>query len=381
MENIHGVVGACLEVAQHAHALAFHGGGGEDDGLEVIVRDGLGAGEGEEEAAGLDLLEGLAVEVAVSFDALLLHLVVLGEGGRVEHDKVVTDIGGVLEKVKDVLGEGSVALEQPGVEGGDITFHVGDGLLGYIDGIDADGAAGEGIAGESAGIAEEIEHASAGGVLADKLSVVALVEEKAGLLPARDVDMEGHAVLAHSHLAERAIQQTIDGDVSGDFREGGGALVIDGAEAVAEDIPQRLREGVAQEAHAVGVELHDHVAVVPIDDQPGQVVALAVHQAEGGGVGAVEQAELPTEVDGLLEFGLPEGGVRFHLSEREDLDTGGTVVIVTSGEVVSVVIIDLHAVAVGEGVVFFGDGAGEDPRMEALQRLFLASLEDDAFHG
>ena len=129
MEDADGVARGVLQVANHADVLAGESGGGEDERLEVVATDGLRAREGEEQPAGTDLLHRLAVDVAVAFDALFLHAVVFGEGGRVEDDEVVMVVRHPIEVGEHVLADGVVPLCEVAAHKFDILLHEVDGLL------------------------------------------------------------------------------------------------------------------------------------------------------------------------------------------------------------------------------------------------------------
>ena len=109
MEDVDGVVRPRLEVTHHTERNPFDGGGREDDGLEVVLGDGLRAGKGEQETAFCHRLHCHSVKIAVPFDPLVFHFMVFGKGGRVEDDHLVAIFGGShFEKIEDVFGESAV---------------------------------------------------------------------------------------------------------------------------------------------------------------------------------------------------------------------------------------------------------------------------------
>ena len=185
----------------------------------------------------------------------------------------------------------------------------------------------------------------------------------AGLLSVYDINVKGYAVLADEHLVETAVQKLVDGLGTSCFWQCGRTLVVNRLHPVSEDVEQRFYEGVAQTVHAVGVELQHDMAVVPVDDEAGQIVALAIHEAEGVGLGVVGEAEAAPVLESVGEFLRPEQFIRFHLPEAEHLDTGGAVVVVPCCKILVVKTIYFYNVAFGDVVVFSGDGAGEDPRV------------------
>ena len=62
MVDVDWVVGGLGQLVQDAHLAACDGGGGKDRRAEQLFRDGLRAGEREEDAPGADLRQGPGVE-------------------------------------------------------------------------------------------------------------------------------------------------------------------------------------------------------------------------------------------------------------------------------------------------------------------------------
>ena len=82
MVDVDWVVGGLGQLVQDAHLAACDGGGGKDRRAEQLLRDGLRAGEREEDAAGFDLRNGAGVEPLVALQGVAQHFVVFGEGRR-----------------------------------------------------------------------------------------------------------------------------------------------------------------------------------------------------------------------------------------------------------------------------------------------------------
>ena len=65
------------------------GGGGEHCHTEHIACGRLRTGKGEEDASRFDLLEGLAVELAIADKSILDRATMLGEGRRIQDDQIL----------------------------------------------------------------------------------------------------------------------------------------------------------------------------------------------------------------------------------------------------------------------------------------------------
>src|SRR5258708_35444612 len=76
-----------------------------------------------------------------------------------------------------------------------------DGVAADVDGGGLARAAGGGVDGEAAGIAEQVQDAPVRGQRADQGPVVALVEKQSALLPVGQVDAEEEIIFAHGDLA------------------------------------------------------------------------------------------------------------------------------------------------------------------------------------
>jgi hypothetical protein len=182
-----------------------------------------------------------------------------------------------------------------------VAFHVRDGRsdrrLRLIDAEHGACSAHGGMDPESAGAAEHVEHVAAAAVRCHQPSVVALVEEMAGLLSVEQVDPEPHAVFQEHDLVVERIAPHDATRVSGVGRDadGGGwerwcgCRVRDRARR-AQDDPRWFEQVGGDRDHAVevreprsGVERDHHAGVVSVDDQAGQRVVLAVNQPVGGG--------------------------------------------------------------------------------------------------
>ncbi len=82
------VFGLSANFDQAQGAVGVKGGGGEHF-EEVGLADVVGAGAGDEDAAGAEHLEGAEIEFLVAAEGGVEIALALGEGGRVENDRVV----------------------------------------------------------------------------------------------------------------------------------------------------------------------------------------------------------------------------------------------------------------------------------------------------
>ena len=219
-------------------------------------------------------------------------------------------------------------------------------------------------------------------------AVLSLIDEEAGLLSAKPIDMEAKPVLRGQVLVGGAAQDKLVLLAKvGLEGQGGLALVIDMLQAVAHHFLQRLGNGHAADVHTDAVGLHDGCLAIAVDDQSGEVVALAVYEAVGrvdalAEMFATEGSLLRAiDADGLAhlpgrgEAALPEVVVDGHIVEREDADGNGSHLDVAHAEETAVEAYHAHHVALFEPVVHAGNGTTKHPRMETAQRLLLAFLQ------
>ena len=89
MVDVDGMVGRLVQLMEDAHLTMGLGGGGEDGVAEMLLRDHLRAGEGEEDAARGNLLKGLRVQAGITLQRVVQGTSMLGKGGRVKDDEVV----------------------------------------------------------------------------------------------------------------------------------------------------------------------------------------------------------------------------------------------------------------------------------------------------
>src|SRR5262245_15972957 len=254
--------------------------GARDDRLEELGRHAAGAREGGEQAAGDEQLESEQVDVLVGARGVARLRRGRGELGRIEDHHLearapVAQRAQLLEHVAvDELDLARVQRIGRKVVARDL-----EGRRRALDGGDAPRAAGERRDREAAGIREAVEHLAAGGELAHALAVLALIEEEAGLLPLLDVDAEIQAV-----FDDRAAGGVTVAAREAHARGQGLELAHLGIRALEDrlgrgELGERVQDRVSPALHARGKELRDEHVGVAVDDEPGQAVAFAVHQA------------------------------------------------------------------------------------------------------
>jgi hypothetical protein len=156
---------------------------------ELRLANVVGTGAGDEDSTGAKHFEGAEVEFLVAAEGGIEVALRLGEGGRIENDRVITLAGGgvVLEQVEGVGFDPFDLLVTRLVEGGVLVGDFERGT-GAVDAGDVR-AAGSQMEGESALVAENVESLAVG-VLGGGGVVLALVEEGSGLLAFEGVEVK-----------------------------------------------------------------------------------------------------------------------------------------------------------------------------------------------
>ena len=119
--------------------------------------------------------------------------------------------------------------------------------------------------------------------------------------------------------------------------------------------------------HTYAVGLHDGCVAVDVDDEAGEVVALAVYKTVGVVVVARRDACALTEVVGGGDAAVPEGLVDGLVIEGEDAHGDAAHLHVTACDELMVVCVHCHHVALLGFALDALDGARENPGVEALQ--------------
>ena len=174
-------------------------GGGDDGAFEVVGAELARAGAGDEDAAGLDELQGELVEIGVFRDAGFV-LAAVDEFWRIGDDKIpsasVFDHGADPSK-----GVGVGELDACRVEIGVALGHFDGGFV-EVDSGHIGGSGECGGDGEAARVAAEVEHRTVLGVGREKFAVIALIAEEAGFVAGAEINFVANAVFADFHRAD-----------------------------------------------------------------------------------------------------------------------------------------------------------------------------------
>lgn len=349
----------------------------EDDLLERVCVDVMGAAERGEDAISLEKLEGAEVNLLVAAEGVGDRGAVASEGRWIQDDQIVARddffvgaSGGLgFEPVEDVGGfEGALPGEA-------IYFGVfcgrGESFGALVETVDL-GSAGFGcVQGETAQEAEGVEDVCAFSIASDGLVVDLLVEVIAGFMAAEEVDREFHSVQIDGDRAfEGAVNDAVD---FGEPFEFAGADIVsfdDGA-----GLKHRLEHvndvGLAG-LHAEGGKLEGKDILVFVDDEAAEEVAFGVYDTEGSGVRQGAFAEVEGFADALFEIGAidfdPVG------VDEPDVDLGFTVVEANAEEAMAMILhLDGGAVCGSAGEA--QDGAGIDPGMAGQDAICFAGAK------
>ena len=334
--------------------------------MEVVAGHGARAGARHENAAGLQEADRDAIDAMVGPQGVVDRRSAAGELGRIEHNhpKPLPCRGQRIE-----LLEGIHRLD--GDVGGAIQVGVGPRqrrrLIARVDRQHAPRAARHGAGhGEAARVAEHVEHAATAGMPGSRLTVVSLVEVVARLLPLGEVHTELEAVLMHEDRARRgsAADHPVGHRETLELRQP--PLRTPQQDSLrrqrrSESVADRLEAGRNRQRR----HLHGEVVAVAIDDQAGQVIPLAVHQASR--TGRVIEAEVATQGDRRCEPPVPEGVVELRCRvERIETDPNPTPgVPEAAGHEVPIVRGQIDHVAVSRAAFDLPNGGVEHPGVAA----------------
>jgi hypothetical protein len=241
-----------------------------------------------------------------------------------------------------------------------------------IDAAHRGRTAGVGGDAEAAGIGEAVQHAPARGALTNSASVVALVEEEAGLLAVLDVDaipqtgladldLGGQRRAPDEALAHRQAFFAAHRDVAA-FEDAGRCQPVD----------EDFDDAIEKPLHASGLHLQDEHAGIPVDDQTGQQVAFAGDDAVGIGVGgndalAPAQRRIDTRLEKILD------AVDLAPRQHAHREAARRVRIRDADEVAALVFDAAQAAGLEIGQRF--EGAGKEPRVPGARRTIAILLE------
>lgn len=304
----------------------------------------------------------------------------------------------------DLANAGGIADDQvepaplalvPGERVGDVTHHelvtlgiepVGaEGLAGErnrvaveVDAHHPRGAAERGRDREAAGVREAIEGVGpSSGELPDEVTVLALIEEGPGLLPASHVDEELHPVLVDrdplrrwrppedAPLLRRRVSLLVLDDLVAPEDPGQRQRSRDRVlRRPRRGLPERLDDHAPVRLQAGRVKLQHDPAVVPIGDHARQPVRLPVHDPEPGR----PPHQIAPERQRALHPVTPERSVDLlRALPRQDphRDRGVRVVVATSDEALS--LDHVHDGAGRERLRRLLDGLSEHPGMPGAE--------------
>src|SRR5205814_5472547 len=128
-----------------------------------------------------------------------------------------------------------------------------------VDAGDPRGAGERGVDGESAGVRKQVGDLEAGAVTLEEPAVLALVEEKSGLLAVDDVDGKSDAVLDHVDVGGDAAVER--------FAAPAAAALVDVGERP--QLDEGRGDGLTKDADGFAVEAQDGDAIVEVDDHAG----------------------------------------------------------------------------------------------------------------
>ena len=382
MVYVHGVVGRLVQAVEDADAAADGSGGAEHGEGKGLLIDNLRAAVGEDQTAGSDLRNGGSIQALIGAEGIAQHSPVLGECRRVHHNEVILAIRGFLDEIDGILAIGSMAGRIEAVEN-HIPVNHRHCLAGTVHGIHMESAGGKGVYGEATSVTEEIQDIPACRIAAHKGTVLALVKEKARLLPAGPVHIETVAVLRYYLFVViegiGTVKITVNPDQSGRERGCAGALVIYGLQSRAIYGLQSLADAVLRAEHANRMGLHHADAVVIVDYEAREIVPLSVYQTIT--VGHPGSPGHPGEADGTAHGKgggnalLKEVGAERGVIERKDTHGNGADLVMTIGKESTVRGVYSHDIPLGGSALYLRDGTREHPRMETAQG-FLPALSE-----
>ena len=199
MVDVHGMVRGLVQAVEDADAAAGLGGGGEDREGEGFLVNDLRAAEGEHEAARSDLRNRGRIQALVGAEGVFQGTAVLGESRRVHDHEVVFPFRDIAQEFDGVGAVGRMLVRRETVQS-HVPVHHLHGLLGTVHGIHMDRSPVQGVDGETARVAEQVQDVPALGKPSHGGAVLPLVQEKARLLALVPIDMELVPVLKDDAL-------------------------------------------------------------------------------------------------------------------------------------------------------------------------------------
>jgi hypothetical protein len=144
------------------------------------------------------------------------------------------------------------------------------------------------------------------------------------------------------------------------------AFVVDAFNPSGKVFEQRLTKNILLHQHTLRMTLNDRHAVVPINNQSGQEVALAVYKSENVGVFVVEKSRFLPIVNGRRQSFFPKSVVNLRFFKGKNFD-GDTVVLgVTRCKIMLFGRIDFYDATFGQTANVGNERTGKYPRMKPL---------------
>src|SRR5262249_9432064 len=135
-----------------------------------------------------------------------------------------------------------------------------------------------GVQGEAASVAKAVEHAPALREASDRLMVVALIEEEAGLLPFFKIHEEADAIVFDPDVLVRLIAPKQSILQNQPFQLADAALCTEVNSVRLEHLNEQVHDHLHSLSQCECCELDDQPTAVAIDDQTGKAVGFAKYQ-------------------------------------------------------------------------------------------------------
>ena len=152
------------------------------------------------------------------------------------------------------------------------------------------------------------------------------------------------------------------------------ALVVDVLYLAFGSSHKSLAYLMANEVHTNAVCLHDCGVAIAVDDETGEVVALAVHKAERVVVLTADESDSLAHLPSRLQAREPELAVYLDIAERQHAHCDRTYLIHADSDEVALRGEYAHDFAFFYAFFNLGYGSREYPRMKAFEAFLLTFL-------
>lgn len=109
-------------------------------------------------------------------------------------------------------------------------------------------------------------------------------------------------------------------------------FVINILNSLAHHLDELGGNALALKMNADAMRLHDGCGPIDIDDESGDVVSLAMHEAIGVVGGIIDNADGASHGECRLQLAIPEGIVDLDIVERQHSDGNGAYLIMADGD-------------------------------------------------